>query len=213
MYLFAVKRDGFIYMSGRDMTYFPASVRHLVVTEDVLLNSGKDRLLQIYNKNADFPKADFSDDAEASEFVAKLLTNFKLEDIPMAKRNPKNDNGADSGADPATGADPVQGAVSQETAKSRGSRIPKTAVIHLKTDKNPKREGSAAHGRFALYKDGMTVGEFLEAGGTMGDINFDAGKEFIALEGADAPEPAEATDAAASGSDPAAAEGDSAAAE
>lgn len=187
MYHFAVKRDGFIYMSGRDMTYFPRSIHHMVVTEDVLLNSEKDRLLNIYNKNADMPKADFASIDEAREFVAKLLTNFKLEDIPMAKRNPKIENEETSG-DPAT--ENGNGAITQEQARGRGSRIPKNAVIRLKVDKNPKRDGSAAHTRFAFYSDGMTVGDFLEAGGSMGDVNFDAGKGFIELEGVDQPEPA-----------------------
>ena len=71
-------------------------------------------------------------------------------------------------------------------------------MIRLKTDKNPKREGSAAHKRFALYVDGQTVDDFLKAGGTMGDINFDQSKGFIELEGGAEPAaPAEGGEAAA----------------
>lgn len=51
-----------------------------------------------------------------------------------------------------------------------------TAVIA-----NPKREGSAAHARFALYKEGMTVGEFLKAGGTRADLAWDSKREHIKI--------------------------------
>ena len=44
------------------------------------------------------------------------------------------------------------------------------AVILKIVDGNPKREGSAAHARFELYVSGMTVGEFIRAGGLIGDI-------------------------------------------
>lgn len=55
--------------------------------------------------------------------------------------------------------------------------------ISLLSDKNPKREGSKAHGRFALYKDGQTVAEFVKAGGTFGDLAWDSSRGFIAIEG------------------------------
>lgn len=48
-------------------------------------------------------------------------------------------------------------------------------------DNNPKRAGSAAHGRFALYKDGQTIAEAKEAGVTAGDINWDAKQGFIKI--------------------------------
>lgn len=51
---------------------------------------------------------------------------------------------------------------------------------------NPKKPGSASHMRFALYRVGMTVSEFLAAGGTMGDVKWDAERGFI--EFGDAPE-------------------------
>ena len=49
-------------------------------------------------------------------------------------------------------------------------------------DNNPKREGSASAARFALYQDGMTVGEAMEAGVTRGDINWDAKHDYISVE-------------------------------
>ena len=52
----------------------------------------------------------------------------------------------------------------------RRARLERAAVIRLNherlkeyPDGNPKRPGSAAWHLFALYKDGMTVGEYVEA--------------------------------------------------
>ena len=67
-----------------------------------------------------------------------------------------------------------------------------SAVITLGTDKegvkfgpknNPKREGSASAGRFANYRDGMTIEKALAAGLTSGDIVFDSDPKrgFITL--------------------------------
>jgi len=39
----------------------------------------------------------------------------------------------------------------------------KARKIKIVAEKNPKREGSASHGRFAIYKNGMTVGQYLAA--------------------------------------------------
>lgn len=46
---------------------------------------------------------------------------------------------------------------------------------------NPKKEGSASHARYALYTVGMTVDEFVAAGGTTADVKWDLSKGFIAL--------------------------------
>jgi hypothetical protein len=46
-------------------------------------------------------------------------------------------------------------------------------------DNNPKRAGSAANTRFALYKSGMTIQQALDAGITRGDINWDSKQGFI----------------------------------
>jgi hypothetical protein len=44
---------------------------------------------------------------------------------------------------------------------------------------NPKREGSQTYARFNLYQTGMTVGEFLAAGGKSVDIAWDEAHGFI----------------------------------
>ena len=55
------------------------------------------------------------------------------------------------------------------------------AVITILAGYNPKRLGSAARRRFDRYRTGMTVREFLEAGGLLGDIHYDIGHGFIAV--------------------------------
>lgn len=54
-------------------------------------------------------------------------------------------------------------------------------TITLKRLENPKRAGSKAFARFALYRDGMTVLDFVKAGGTRGDINWDVAHSHIEL--------------------------------
>ena len=71
-------------------------------------------------------------------------------------------------------------ASSKSTARGkRGSNQGRT--IHLLKRDNPKRPGTAAHERYALYREGMTVAEFLKAGGSSADISFDQTKKFIEL--------------------------------
>lgn len=78
-------------------------------------------------------------------------------------------------------ADKAEGAKTDRarTSKQFGDGV----KIKLLADKNPKREGSKAHSRFALYKKEMTVGEFIKAGGTFGDLAWDASRGYIQVEG------------------------------
>lgn len=48
-------------------------------------------------------------------------------------------------------------------------------------DHNPKRAGSKSAERFALYTDEMTVKSFLDAGGTVADLDHDIKKEFVKI--------------------------------
>jgi len=56
------------------------------------------------------------------------------------------------------------------------------AVITLLV-KNPKREGSAAYDRYNFYRDGMTVVQFLEAGGSRADLSWDSQRKYIEIGG------------------------------
>jgi Protein of unknown function (DUF2786) len=51
--------------------------------------------------------------------------------------------------------------------------------IRILAPANPKKPGSNAWHRFNLYKDGMTVREFLAAGGTRSDLHYDVDHKFI----------------------------------
>lgn len=64
----------------------------------------------------------------------------------------------------------------------RAGKYPATAKITLLTEKNPKREGSASHARFAAYKSGQTVAEALAAGLTTGDFHHDVAHGFISID-------------------------------
>ena len=61
------------------------------------------------------------------------------------------------------------------------SSIASTAKITLCVGVNPKRHKSKARERFDLYKDGMTVEQFVAAGGLLDDIRWDVKHEFISL--------------------------------
>lgn len=54
-----------------------------------------------------------------------------------------------------------------------------TRKITLVEKNNPKREGSEGYKRYALYKTGMKVVDFVAAGGTTADIRHDTAKGFI----------------------------------
>ncbi|MBW4091922.1 MAG: hypothetical protein HIU82_12570 [Proteobacteria bacterium] len=59
---------------------------------------------------------------------------------------------------------------------------PDGRVITVLAPANPKRTGSAAHGRFALYETGMTVAAFIAAGGQRIDVAYDAAHGFIRVD-------------------------------
>ena len=58
-------------------------------------------------------------------------------------------------------------------------RFKKASTIKLLCDGNPKRKGSLAYQRFELYKDGMTIGDYIAAGGRTGDIHYDIAAGLI----------------------------------
>lgn len=54
-----------------------------------------------------------------------------------------------------------------------------TRKIKLLTKENPKREGSESFKRFELYRKSKTVADFIAAGGTAGDVRYDANAGYI----------------------------------
>ena len=51
--------------------------------------------------------------------------------------------------------------------------------ITLLVEGNPRRKGSATYKIFSYYKDGMTVGQFLEKGGRLVDVAADVQRKHI----------------------------------
>lgn len=67
------------------------------------------------------------------------------------------------------------------STRGRKPKVPSDVRITLLAKANPKRNGSKTYKRFALYKSGMTVGDFLKKGGTHGDVNWDSKHKYIKL--------------------------------
>jgi hypothetical protein len=86
-------------------------------------------------------------------------------------------------AAPAAKAAPAKAAKAPADKKESAGRTNKHAgkKITLVAKENPKREGTAAHAIFALYKTGQTVEQFLEAGGAVVALDYDSKKGFIKL--------------------------------
>lgn len=76
--------------------------------------------------------------------------------------------------------------VKDPSQRSRG--FPATATIHLLVEGNPKR--GAARERFALYVDGMTVGEAKDAGVLTADLAWDTDRNLIRIDVPSQPEEA-----------------------
>lgn len=89
---------------------------------------------------------------------------------------------------PLNGAETTKERISPSKTKKRGndknkvgrqSRYDDNDTIKVLVNRNPKRRNSKAHEIFYLYKDGMTVKEFLEAGGQRRDLNWNVAKNFM----------------------------------
>lgn len=81
------------------------------------------------------------------------------------------------GTPPVAAAAPVARA-----AKPKGTpKFEMDKVITLLTEVNPKRPGSASATRFAAYKTGLTVAQFVAAGGTVADVKWDTAHGFISI--------------------------------
>lgn len=59
----------------------------------------------------------------------------------------------------------------------RTAPVPSDSKITLVMKENPKRGKSAE--RYKLYRSGMTVGDFIKAGGQRADIKWDLAHGFI----------------------------------
>lgn len=65
--------------------------------------------------------------------------------------------------------------------KKRRHRFSKKLIIQLLAMENPKRKGTLAFDRYALYANGMTIADYVKAGGRSGDIKHDVKFGYIQL--------------------------------
>ena len=109
-------------------------------------------LVELFNKYSDKPVKKFADRATALKRTAAVLPK---------KSEPKNKA--------------PKGAVQAETMAANRAR-----KITILVEGNPKR-GTAAE-RYNLYKNGMTVGKYIELGGQLRDVTWDAKQGWISAE-------------------------------
>ena len=69
----------------------------------------------------------------------------------------------------------------QAMPANKRMHVKKSATITILVAVNPKRKGTLKFQRFDLYKNGMTVGDYIAAGGRSGDINYDVANGYISI--------------------------------
>lgn len=72
-----------------------------------------------------------------------------------------------------------EGAAPAAEKKFTARSIDKSAKIKILVEKNPRKAGTVTHGIFELYKNDMTVGEFIAAGGHLIDVKADIERKHI----------------------------------
>lgn len=75
---------------------------------------------------------------------------------------------------------PVTIDVTKQDKKTR-VHYNQSSVITVVATSNPKRKNTLSHKRFELYKTGMTIADYVKAGGRTGDINYDVIAGFITV--------------------------------
>ena len=120
------------------------------------------------------------------ELICETVRRDRVLAIKESKMADKNAATTTAAAAPGEGMKDVNG----RTSSAPAPKFASDAKITFGKDKegkpygkdnNPKRAGSKSADRFALYKDGMTTKEFLEAGGTSADLSYDNAKGFIEI--------------------------------
>lgn len=144
------------------------------------------------------------DPAEICKIIAQDRRKTKQREFIMAKKATKVEEkvedqtfaGGEAGVEAAAEKPAKAGKKAKEPKEpstSGRTRVSEDFVISLLSDKegnkygpenNPKRVGSSSHGRFASYRDGMTVKEAIEAGLKRDDITWDVNKGYIQLSAA-----------------------------
>ena len=154
-------------------------------------------LVKIYNAIAAdnvtiTPINKFQDLSVAKRRVFELATKVatRLKETTAPERNQKRVEAYDPPARPAKKVR-VPRSEAVKKIKSPGhpaglrkvcDDYPLSAVITVLVDKNPKRPGSVSETRFACYKTGETVEQYLRAGGRGLDVKWDVDHGFISVQ-------------------------------
>ncbi len=115
-------------------------------------------LVDTYNNFSKEPVKKFPSKANGSQRLYGLLTELTKEGQAVRKDT-----------------------IVDTTPPTPSTRTKRNQIIKLLVSENPKTQGSASFKRFAKYKDGMSVQEFIKVGGSLNDVNYDKKKEFIKL--------------------------------
>lgn len=115
------------------------------------------------------------------EFVDSRNLPVAVETPPVAIDEPVTVRPADPGPTFTTEEPTVTETPKTATKPGRRRNFADTATISILASENPKRAGSQAHTRFALYRSGMTVAEFVKVGGKPVDLAWDVKHGFIAV--------------------------------
>jgi hypothetical protein len=86
---------------------------------------------------------------------------------------------AEAKAAPAKSTKKTAPAPVEKAGPGRKSALSDSMKITVLVKENPKRAKAAE--RFALYKNGMTIGDYVAAGGTLADVRWDVRQEFISV--------------------------------
>jgi len=120
-------------------------------TQNILLTVPTSQIVDLYNEFADSPVKRFASKTKAVERTTALLN-----DSGMVVRM----EGDELIVEPATNPETPTPAPKK---RGRPSEFSDDLQIDICAEGNPKRKGTASYKRFALYRAGMTVGEYREA--------------------------------------------------
>lgn len=99
------------------------------------------------------------------------------------KAAPKAENKGKAAAAPADKAPKKTrpAAAKKEASEGSGSKY-RQSVIKVNVESNPRREGTKAHDMFSKIKNGMTVQDYVDAGGDLGYLAYDVRRKHVDLE-------------------------------
>lgn len=154
------------------------------------------RMVVLMNQQLGFPSQlglqgwDRKSHAEALDLTLEraYLLEVGEENSEMAKKNaapveePKKAAKAAKAA-----AEPKKAAKAAAEPKPEGRKVGRLVKfkpeqkIKMLVDKNPKREGTKAHDKWEIYRNGMTVSEYLEKGGKSHTLSWDVNHDLISV--------------------------------